>query len=129
MKADDYRRILRNTWQWILLSTLIGGLVGFAIASIQPKVFTASSQSFVAISSSDPTNANITTGSTFISQRIDSYGQLVSSPQVLQPVIDELHLNETVQTLKPKVKASSPAQTVLIDVSVDYDQLGVYASG
>ena len=49
MKADDYRRILRNSWQWILVSTLLGGLLGFGIASIQPKVFTADSQSFVAI--------------------------------------------------------------------------------
>ena len=126
--AEDYRRLLRSHWLLILISTLIGGAVGLGISLLQPKVYTADSQNFVAISSADPTNGNITAGSTFIGQRIDSYGQLASSPDVLQPVIDELQLPETVSSLSKLVKASNPAQTVLIDVTATYSSAEMAAN-
>ena len=128
LSSDDYRRILRANWLLITLCTLLGAALGLGIALMQPKVFTADSQSFVAISSADPTNGNITSGSTFIGQRIDSYGQLVTSPAVLQPVIDELNLPETVDSLAKLVKASSPAQTVLINVTANYSSADMAAN-
>ena len=120
MKPEDYRRILRNHWLLIVLCTVLGGALGLGIALLQPKVYTADSQSFVAISSADPANANIGTGAGFISERVNSYGQLVTSPQVLKPVIASLHLNETVDSLGKKVTAVSPPQTVLINVTANY---------
>jgi non-specific protein-tyrosine kinase len=120
MTPEDYRRVLTSHWLAIAVSAVIGAALGLGVALLQPKVYSADSQSFVAISGLDPTNANITTGSTFIGQRIQSYGQLVTSPDVLQPVIAELHLAETPATLAKHLKATSPAQTVLIVVTADY---------
>jgi capsular exopolysaccharide synthesis family protein len=50
-----------------------------------------------------------------------SYTQLVNSPLVLQPVIDELGLDETLGSLASRTDATSPLDTVLIITSVEDD--------
>jgi succinoglycan biosynthesis transport protein ExoP len=46
-----------------------------------------------------------------------SYDALIHSPSVLQPVIDTLRLPQTVNGLSKKVSASTPLNTVLINVT------------
>ena len=57
-------------------------------------------------------------GSQFTLQRVKSYTDVIDSPDVLQPVIDELGLDTSVGALRGRVDAVSPADTVLIDISV-----------
>lgn len=57
-------------------------------------------------------------GAAFTAQRLTSYVQLVQTPDVLQPVIDELGLDVTVQQLAGQVSASNPVDTVLLNVNV-----------
>jgi capsular polysaccharide biosynthesis protein len=111
--------VIRRGWPSIILATLLGLLASVAFVLLSPKVYTAEAQNFVAISSTDP-GSSITNGSTFINQRVNSYGDLVTSPQVLQPVIDQLHLPESFDALAKQVSGSSPLQTVLVNVKVDY---------
>jgi len=120
MRLDQYVRIFRRGWLWVLVATLLGGLLGLGYSLLQPKLFSATAQSFVAISNSSSVNDNIVGGAQFIQQRVNSYGQLVTSPQVLNPVIAELGLPENATELSKKVSASSPPLTVLINVSANY---------
>ncbi len=118
MDLRDYLRVVRKRWVTIALLTLLG-LAGATVATVlSPQVYTASAQSFVAITNADNSAGNILSGATFTLQRVKSYTQIVDSPEVLQPVIDELHLTVTTQQLAPTVTATSPLDTVLIEVSV-----------
>ena len=58
-------------------------------------------------------------GSSFTQQRVKSYSDIITSPTVLDPVIQQLGLHTTADSLGKKVAASVPLDTVLIDVTVD----------
>ena len=118
MDLRDYARVLRKRWVSIVLLTILGIGAAALLTYVTPKSYTATTQSFVAISNSGSSSSDILSGATFAQQRVKSYTQIVDSPEVLQPVIDQLHLNTTVQALATRVSASSPLDTVLIEVQV-----------
>jgi capsular exopolysaccharide synthesis family protein len=82
-----------------------------------PRTYESQLQFFVStVDSSD--NSQLAQGSTFLQQRVKSYSQLVESPVILQPVIQELGLNVDASDLAKDVSATIPTDTVLIDVTV-----------
>jgi succinoglycan biosynthesis transport protein ExoP len=118
MDLREYARVLRKRWLSILVITVLGIGVAGLVTYLSPKQYTAETQSFVAISNTGQSSADILSGATFAQQRVKSYTQIVDSPEVLQPVITELNLNTTVQALAKNVTANSPLDTVLINVDV-----------
>jgi len=119
MELRDYIRVLLKHWIGItLITVLITAAVG-VWTFLQPRVYTATSQTFVAIASSGNATTDPFTGANYTLQRITSYIQLIDSPEVLQPVIDELGLETTVKSLGGQVSATNPVDTVLINVSVN----------
>jgi capsular exopolysaccharide synthesis family protein len=116
MDLRDYARVIGKRWLPILVITILGLAAAGLFTFLSPKVYTAETQSFVAISNTGQTNGDILSGATFAQQRVKSYTQIVNSPAVLQPVIDELRLDTTVEALAKNVTASSPLDTVLINV-------------
>ncbi|MBW3081182.1 polysaccharide biosynthesis tyrosine autokinase [Bifidobacterium sp. 79T10] len=61
----------------------------------------------------------LNSGASYLTSQIQTYPQLVKTESVLQPVIDDLGLNITVTDLAKTVTASNPADTMLVDISVD----------
>ena len=96
---------------------LLGLLVALAFNATATKIYMATSQSFVAVADSGNTAGGILSGANFTLQRVKSYTTIVDSPDVLQPAIDELGLDVTVTELGKRVSATSPLDTVLIEVS------------
>lgn len=118
MELRDYLRVLAKHWLAIgLITVLVTGAVA-VWTFLQPRIYTATSQTFVAIASSSNAGTDPFTGANYTLQRITSYIQLIDSPDVLQPVIDELDLDVTVRQLAGQVSATNPVDTVLINVSV-----------
>lgn len=116
MDLKDYLRILRENWLPILLITLLGvGLAAGATALTKPK-YTATTQVFVAVGGGDSAT-EILQGSSFSEKRVTSYVSLATSPRVLQPVIDQLDLDTTAESLAQSITANAPLQTVLINLS------------
>jgi capsular exopolysaccharide synthesis family protein len=113
----DYLRILRRNWSTVVAFTL-AGLLGAAAASvlIQPT-YEAETQLFVSIQNSGSVQ-ELAQGNTFTQARVQSYVKTVSTPTVLQPVIDSLGLDVTPLELAGKVSASTDINTVLITVAV-----------
>jgi len=118
MDLRDYARVIGKRWLPILVITILGIGAAGLFTYLSPKVYTAETQSFVAISNTGQSTGDILSGATFAQQRVKSYTQIVTSPAVLQPVIDELKLDTTVEALSTHVSASSPLDTVLINVQV-----------
>jgi len=117
LELRDYLRVLAKHWIGItVIAVLITALVAIW-TFLQPRVYTANAQTFVAIGSSNDSTDPFT-GASYTLQRITSYVQLIDSPEVLQPVIDELDLDTTVQELADATSATNPIDTVLINVTV-----------
>ena len=65
--------------------------------------------------STDIAQQNI--GGTYISSQITSYPTLAVTETVLQPVIDELHLDESVKDLTKQLTVDNPSNTAFVDIS------------
>lgn len=117
MELRDYIKVLRKRWRFVALLALLS-LAGAAGASLlATPQFEARTQLFVSTQQNGGTS-ELLQGSSFTQQRVKSYADVVTSPRVLQPVIDELGLTATSGELAEMITAEAPLDTVLINVSV-----------
>lgn len=117
MALSDYVRILRRDWMPIVALALAGLIVSGIFSLLVKPTYTSTTQLFVAIQSSGSVT-ELQQGNTFSQARVQSYVKTVTTPVVLQPVIDSLGLSVTPQELATKVKSSGDVNTVFINISV-----------
>ena len=117
MELRDYIRVLRKRWRLVALLALLclGGATAATLAAT--PVYQADTQLFVSTQGGDDAS-QLLQGSSFTQQRVKSYADIVTSPIVLQPVIEQLSLSTTPQALAKQITAEAPLDTVLINVSV-----------
>ncbi len=121
MDLRDYLRVLRRGWALILAFVLVGIALGVGLTLATTKVYQASTQVFVASTSSD-TTADAAQGNTFTQARVQSYVSIATSPGVTRAVIKALGLHLSDQQLAAKISADAPLNTVLINLHVtDHD--------
>lgn len=116
MELSDYIAILRKRWISIVAITLAGLVAAGAITFASTPIYQASAQVYVSVRGTS-NSSELFQGSNFIVRQVKSYSSLVSSPRVLQPVIDELDLDTTPEELGERVTAASPLDTVLINIT------------
>jgi capsular exopolysaccharide synthesis family protein len=117
MESVDYLRSVIRRWQVVLLLGIMGGLLGYAYAATLPTMYRATSSVFVSSPKGDTTN-ELVQGFTFTEKLVQSFSQLATTPAVLQPVIDSLELDVTPAALARNVSASTPLNTVIVEVTV-----------
>ena len=89
LELKDYLRVLRRNWIVIVTTVLIGILVsGAASLLVKPK-YMSETKLFVALQNS-ASAAELQQGNVFTQARVQSYVKTVTTPAVLQPVIDSL---------------------------------------
>jgi capsular exopolysaccharide synthesis family protein len=120
MSIRQFVQVLRRRWLsgGATLLLALGAAVALTLSS--DPVYRAQTSSFVTVGSVGD-SGTLLQGSQFALQRVTSYTQVVDSPTVLQPVIDELRLDETVGSLAGRVDAVNPSNTVLVLVSATGD--------
>jgi len=117
VELKDYIRVIRKRWQ-IIVAVMLVVLAGAALATaLSPKIYEAQTRLFVSTSGSSDSSA-LLSGSNFTQQRVKSYADVITTPNVLDPVIKTLRLNTTAAKLGDQVTATVPLDTVLIDVAV-----------
>lgn len=114
----DYLRIIRRSWISITALTALGLLIGGLSSVLTQPTYTANTQLFVAIQSSGSVS-ELQQGNTFSQARVQSYVRTVTTPVVLQPVIESLGLQESAAQLAGRVQASTDLNTVIINISVE----------
>lgn len=117
MTLHDYLGVLRRSWLLILIATILGTLLGVAASLATTPVYQATAQLFVSVKSAGEVSTAYS-GGLFVQQRVQSYVDVVDSPGVLEPVIEELGLDTTYEALAGQVTAETPKDTVLLNVSV-----------
>ena len=115
VELKDYVRVIRKRWQIIVAVTLVV-LAGAALATeLSPKVYEATTRLFVSTSGSSDSSA-LLSGSNFTQQRVLSYADVITTPNVLDPVIKTLQLNTTAAKLGAQITATVPLNTVLTQI-------------
>jgi succinoglycan biosynthesis transport protein ExoP len=119
IELRHWLRVLRGRWRVIIASVLICAGVASAYAWTRRPIYAAHTQLFISTVGSPSDLAQTYQGGLFAQQRVLSYTSIVSSPPVLQAVINQLGLPETVPALQKDITASVPEGTVLLDVTVE----------
>lgn len=109
MDIHDYLGVLRRGIVLIVLGLLIGLAGGFVAQTMEKPSYSATSRNLL---------TNKVAGDLSISQgRIASYVLVASSGLVLQPVIDELGLETSVDDLARQITVVAPPETVVIEIT------------
>lgn len=111
--------VLAKRWVLIVgILVLTTGAAGGA-AWLTSPTYQAQAQLFVSTSSGvENNNQQLLQGGTFSADRVKSYALLATSPQVLDQVIADLALSTTAGGLAAGIEARAPAETVLINITV-----------
>lgn len=120
MTLSDFIRVLRRSWMLIVSASLLGVLAASGATLAATPEYTAGTSLFVSVQSGGTSPSELAQGNSAAQQKVTSYVAVVRSASVLQPVIDDLDLrHESVASLAGRVKAASPVNSVLIDITVD----------
>lgn len=114
MELNEYLRIFRRRWILILAATLCGVLLAGLASGLTRPTYDAHADLFIRADSEASSSYE---NSQFVLQRVKSYPDLVDSPQVLLPVLEELDSSLTLSELREQVSASNPAETVYVNVT------------
>lgn len=131
MELREYLAIFRKNWILILVTTLLATGAAAAYSLVATPQYQAQTELFVSVRTGEASTGDLTQGSTYVRQAVTSYVSVVTSGVVLDQVIDELDLDTTANALAERITASSPTNTVLIDIAVtdpDPDQAALIAN-
>lgn len=118
MDFVDVLSALKRRWLIPVVAVVAALLLGFGWMALKTPMYKATSQVFVSSSSGDGEVAGAAyQGALFAQNRVATYAQLVTSPEVLGPVATDLGLTATPQELAEQVSAVNQPQTVLLEVT------------
>jgi capsular polysaccharide biosynthesis protein len=109
--TDFLDAVRRHVRVWLGISAL-AVLAAVVVLASTPATYQATAQVFVSASQSIPNSAQ------YVQTRVKSYPALADSAAVLDPVITQLGLKDSVPTLATRVSASVPVDTSEVDVAV-----------
>lgn len=117
LDLQRYLHAIIKRWRIVAAFTLLGLAAAGTLNLLTPKTYSSSVHFFV--STADASNSvQLAQGGAFTQDRIKSYLELMSTPKVLQPVIDDLGLTETSDSLKSMISSKAAPGTVMIETSV-----------
>ncbi|GAA4379016.1 polysaccharide biosynthesis tyrosine autokinase [Agromyces bauzanensis] len=119
MELRDYVRILHKSWVLVLACLLLGIGAAAVYSILVTAKYEATTELYVSVRSGDSAaTGDLVQGTNFARQAVTSYVDVVDSAIVLDRVIEQLALDTTSGELAAKVEASSPLNTVLIEIVV-----------
>jgi len=117
VELRDYIRILHKNWIVILVLLVVGLAGGAGYAHMQAPEYEASTQLYVSVRTEGAATGDLVQGTSFARQMVTSYVDVIGTALVLDPVIDELNLDESAATLAKRISAATPLNTVLINIT------------
>jgi capsular exopolysaccharide synthesis family protein len=119
----DYVRVLRKGWATILAFVVIGIGIGVGLTLATTRVYEANVQmfAFVPNAGSDANGANANQGNLYAESAVQTLTAAVNSPQVLKPVMTDLHLGSSLakqHELEASITADAPLNKTLINIHV-----------
>ena len=117
MTLHDYIQSLKSQWIVIVLLAMVGGGSAYAYSQFVDPEYRAAAQVMV-IPTRGENTSELLQGSNYVQSLVQTYTILVTSPTVLDPVIEDLGLDETSNRLARRVDVNVPLNTVVIEIGV-----------
>ncbi len=117
MSLGDYLASIWRNWLVIVVLALLGGGAAYVYSSSLPDTYRSTTATLVT-SDRGTTASDLVQGSNYIGNLVGTYVLLAESEVVLQPVIDELGLDTTPEQLAGTISASSPLDSLIIEIAV-----------
>ncbi|MBF1673992.1 polysaccharide biosynthesis tyrosine autokinase [Rothia sp. HMSC068F09] len=112
---EFFRTTRANLWL-LIIGIIVGAAAGFGYASLQPKVYAASSSGYVTVGESG--TVDVLSGSTAAKERARSYAAIVSSEAVAQKIKQNTpELSLTTGQIRSSLTATAGDNAALITVS------------
>lgn len=112
---EFFRTTRANLWL-LIIGIVVGAAAGFGYASLQPKVYAASSSGYVTVGESG--TVDVLSGSTAAKERARSYAAIVSSEAVAQKIKQNTpELSLTTGQIRSSLTATAGDNAALITVS------------
>lgn len=118
MDLKDFIRVVRKGWLGLLVCGLVSVGLGSSYLLTAERQYTATTELFVSVKSVVESAGEVVQGSSAAQLKVKSYVEVVRSAKVLDPVIEQLGLDETSESLAARVTTAVPQNTVLLEVSV-----------
>lgn len=119
MTLEEYVGVLRDRWRTLAVVVFTATAVALAYFVVRPADYTAATALYVSAQAGDVQQAF--QGAQLSEQRVKSYSELVTSDRVLGETIRDLGLSTTAQSLAARTTATSPLDSVIIDIQVTGD--------
>ncbi|EXF25347.1 chromosome partitioning protein [Nesterenkonia sp. AN1] len=116
MELREYLRIVHRGWLIIVLATLAGIGAAATFSLLQSPQYEAETRVYVSTDSAS-TVAELGQGTTYTQQIVQSFVEVTTTPRVLQPVVEELGLDQTPAELSDSIAVSTQADTVLLQIT------------
>ena len=117
MDLHGFLKALARRWPTVVVCLVLAIGAAFATTSLSTPVYEARAELFVATRTSEDT-AQLNQGQSFSQARVQSYASIVTTRQVIAPVVQKLGLRTTPEELASRITAVAPLNTVLIDITV-----------
>jgi succinoglycan biosynthesis transport protein ExoP len=118
MPAIDIARAIVARWFVVVLGVVLGVGAAAALTATITPTYASTTEVFVAVRSQSESSATeIATGSNAAQQKLTTYKDLVTTPRVLAPVIEELDLDTTPVRLADQVAASATTSSVILTIT------------
>ncbi|NNG35838.1 polysaccharide biosynthesis tyrosine autokinase [Nakamurella aerolata] len=142
MRGLEYLAILRKRWLYVVVPVIVGLAVAVGLSYTATPTYNAKASVYFSLPSATSAN-DLFQGSNYTQKQLASFAGLATTPVVLGPVIDKLHLETTPGALAGSVSAISSSDTVIVQIQASNtspttaadvanavaDQLGVVVRG
>src|SRR5262245_43156625 len=120
MTVADVVRAIRARWLLFIVCCIVPLATAFAVTRASAPVYSATAGLFVGparAAMGQDAYQNAYSAAQLAQQETPSYASLVDSPAVLREVIADLHLATTPSQLSNQVSATSPPNSVVINIA------------
>ncbi|KAA6433040.1 polysaccharide biosynthesis tyrosine autokinase [Agrococcus sediminis] len=117
MTLHEYAAALRKHWLVIVLLAALGAGAGWGVSQLMPERFRAETTVMIIPARGDSTT-ELVQGSNYVQSLVETYTVLARSPVVLEPVIEQMGLDETAARLAARTDVDAPLNTVVIEIGV-----------
>lgn len=120
MDLREYATALRLQWLSVVVAAVLGLGFGAVYSFLATPKYQASTQLFISVHSTGDAVDDLVQGTLFSQRVVESYADVVKTGAVLDPVIEQLGLDDSTGELAHKVFAVAREDSALIDITVTY---------
>ena len=114
MDLQQFIRVLRVRWKFIVVTLLLGGSLTAAFALNQAPTYESTGRIFIVTPNGSPSDAFATL---LVTQRASSYADLAKDPTLLQKVANRLEKPISTSELAERITASVVVNTQIVQVT------------